>query len=255
MSSGTGFRVDRLRVSYGDQRVLDDTSGTFHAGRMSAIVGPNGAGKSTLVKAMLGLIPIDRGAVTLFGDPVRRHRHRIAYVPQRSGIDWSYPATVAEVTGMGRYPLGRLWRRTSARDRERVRDALRTVSLAGFEDRAIGALSGGQQQRVFLARAIAQEAAVVVLDEPFTAIDAVTESLLWRVLGEMARAGKLVIVVHHDLDAVAERFDDVAILSGRLVACGSVESTLTERNIAIAYRRLPRAAESGALPRAVEARL
>ena len=166
MNSGTGFRVDRLRVSYGGQRVLDDTSGTFHAGRMSAIVGPNGAGKSTLVKAMLGLIPIDRGTVTLFGDPVRRHCHRIAYVPQRSDIDWSYPATVAEVTGMGRYPLGRLWRRTSARDREQVRDALRTVSLAGFEDRAIGALSGGQQQRVFLARAIAQEAAVVVLDIP-----------------------------------------------------------------------------------------
>ena len=255
MSSGTGFRVDRLRVSYGGQRVLDDTSGTFHAGRMCAIVGPNGAGKSTLVKAMLGLIPIDRGIVTLFGDSVRRHRHRIAYVPQRSDIDWSYPATVAEVTGMGRYPLGRLWRRTSARDRERVRDALQTVSLAGFEDRAIGALSGGQQQRVFLARAIAQEAAVVVLDEPFTAIDAVTESLLWRVLGEMARAGKLVIVVHHDLDAVAERFDDVAILSGRLVACGSVESTLTERNIAIAYRRPPGGGESGTLPRAVEARL
>ena len=157
---------------------------------MSAIVGPNGAGKSTLVKAMLGLIPIDRGTVTLFGDPVRRHRHRIAYVPQRSDIDWSYPATVAEVTGMGRYPLGRLWRRTNARDRERVRNALRTVSLAGFEDRAIGALSGGQQQRVFLARAIAQEAAVVVLDEPFTAIDAVTESLLWRVLEEMARGGE-----------------------------------------------------------------
>ena len=250
MSSGTGFRVDRLRVSYGGRRVLDDTSGTFHAGHMSAIVGPNGAGKSTLVKAMLGLIPIDRGAVTLFGDPVRRNRHRIAYVPQRSDIDWSYPATVAEVTGMGRYPLGRLWRRTNARDRNRVREALQTVSLAGLEDRAIGALSGGQQQRVFLARAIAQEAAVVVLDEPFTAIDAVTESLLWRVLGEMARAGKLVIVVHHDLDAVAERFDDVAILSGRLVACGSVASTLTERNIALAYRRHPRAAESAALPRA-----
>ena len=179
MSSGTGFRVDRLRVSYGGQRVLDDTSGTFHAGRMSAIVGPNGAGKSTLVKAMLGLIPIDRGAVTLFGDPVRRHRHRIAYVPQRSDIDWSYPATVAEVTGMGRYPLGRLWRRTSARDRERVRDALQTVSLAGFEDRAIGALSGGQQQRVFLARARARRRqqrasldedvlrAVVILDWEF----------------------------------------------------------------------------------------
>ena len=259
MSPGTGFRVDRLRVSRGGQRVLDDTSGCFRAGRMSAIVGPNGAGKSTLVKAMLGLIPIDRGAVTLFGDPVRRHRHRIAYVPQRSDIDWSYPATVAEVTGMGRYPLGRLWRRTNARDRERVGSALRTVSLGGFEDRAIGALSGGQQQRVFLARAIAQEAAVVVLDEPFAAVDAVTESLLWRVLGEMARAGKLVLVVHHDLDAVAERFDDVAILSGRLVACGSVKSTLTERNIAIAYRRSPAGAcaefGSGAPPHAVEASL
>ena len=250
MNAATGFRVDRLRVSYGGRRVLDDTSGSFHAGRMSAIVGPNGAGKSTLVKAMLGLIPIDRGTVTLFGDPVRRHRHRIAYVPQRSDIDWSYPATVAEVTGMGRYPLGSLWRRTNARDRERVRDALKTVSLAGFEDRAIGALSGGQQQRVFLARAVAQEAAVVVLDEPFTAIDAVTESLLWRVLGEIARAGKLVVVVHHGLEAVAERFDDVAILSGRLIACGSVASTLTERNIAIAYRRPPRGGKSEALPRA-----
>ena len=250
MSPATGLRVDRVRVSYGDQRVLDDTSGSFHPGRMSAIVGPNGAGKSTLVKAMLGLIPIDRGTVTLFGDPVHRHRNRIAYVPQRSDIDWSYPATVAEVTGMGRYPLGRLWRRTDARDRERIREALRTVSLAGFEDRAIGTLSGGQQQRVFLARAIAQEAAVVVLDEPFTAIDTVTEALLWRVLGEMARAGKLVIVVHHDLEAVAERFDDVAILAGRLIAYGSVESTLTERNIAIAYRRPPRGGKAEARQRA-----
>jgi len=248
-----GLRIDRLRVSYGERRVLDDTSGTFHAGRMSAIVGPNGAGKSTLVKAMLGLTPIDRGTVTLFGAPARRHRHRIAYVPQRSGIDWSYPATVAQVTAMGRYPLGRLWRRTSARDRERVREALHCVSLAGFEDRAIGALSGGQQQRVFLARAIAQEADVVVLDEPFTAIDAVTEALLWRLLGGMARAGKLVIVVHHDLSAVRQRFDDVAILAGRMVACGSVESVFTERNIATAYRRPRPESEAGASRRAIRA--
>lgn len=245
-----GFRIDRLRVSYGGRRVLDDTSGCFRAGRLSAIVGPNGAGKSTLVKAMLGLIPIDRGIVSLFGHPVRRHRNRIAYVSQRSDIDWSYPATVAEVVGMGRYPLGRLWRRTNFRDRERVADALRSVSLCGYEDRAIGALSGGQQQRVFLARAIAQEAAVVVLDEPFAAVDAVTESLLWRVLEEMAQADKLVIVVHHDLAAVRQRFDDVAILSGRMIACGSVESAFTERNIAIAYRRTPREAGEGALRRA-----
>ena len=246
--TGGGFRVERLRVSYTGQRILDDTSAEFRAGRMSAIVGPNGAGKSTFVKAMLGLIPIDRGTVTLFGDPVRRHRHRIAYIPQRTGIDWSYPATVAEVIGMGRYPLGRLWRRTNARDRERVREALHSVSLVGLEDRAIGALSGGQQQRVFLARAIAQEAAVVVLDEPFTAIDAVTESLLWQILGEMARAGKLVIVVHHDLAAVAERFDDVAILSGRLIACGSVATVLTERNIAVAFRRPRHEAEAAGGP-------
>ena len=255
MRHDEGFRIERLRVSYGGQRVLDDTSGCFRAGRMSAIVGPNGAGKSTLVKAMLGLVPIDRGVVALFGDPVRRHRHRIAYVPQRSDIDLSYPATVAEVVGMGRYPLGRLWRWTNSRDRERVADALRNVSLLGFKDRAIGALSGGQQQRVFLARAIAQEAAVVVLDEPFAAIDAVTESLLWRVLEEMAQAGKLVIVVHHDLSAVHRRFDDVAILSGRMIACGSVESAFTERNIAIAYRRSPHEMEEGALPPVREARL
>lgn len=255
MRHDEGFRIDRLRVSYGGQRVLDDTSGCFRAGRMSAIVGPNGAGKSTLVKAMLGLIPIDRGVVALFGDPVCRHRHRIAYVPQRSDIDWSYPATVAEVVGMGRYPLGRLWRWTNSRDRERVGEALKSVSLVGFEDRAIGALSGGQQQRVFLARAIAQEASVVVLDEPFTAIDAVTESLLWRVLEEMARAGKLVAVVHHDLSVVRQRFDDVAILSGRMIACGSVESAFTERNIAIAYRRSPLETAEAALPRMREAAL
>ena len=250
MRDHEGFRIDRLRVSYGGQRVLDDASGCFRAGRMSAIVGPNGAGKSTLVKAMLGLIPLDRGALTLFGDPVPRHRRRIAYVPQRSDIDWSYPATVAEVVGMGRYPLGRLWRRTNSRDREQVADALGSVSLTGFEDRAIGALSGGQQQRVFIARAIAQEAAVVVLDEPFTAIDAVTESLLWRVLEEMARAGKVVIVVHHDLAAVREHFDDVAILSGRMIACGSVPNALTERNVAVAYRRSPQEVEKSASPRA-----
>ena len=132
---------------------------------------------------------------------------------------------------------------------------MRSVSLIGFEDRAIGALSGGQQQRVFLARAIAQEAAVVVLDEPFTAIDAVTESLLWRILEEMARAGKLVIVVHHDLSAVRQRFDDVAILSGRMIACGSVESAFTERNIAIAYRRSSLETSEAALPLVREAGL
>ena len=248
MSPGTGFRVDRLRVSYGGQRVLDDTSGTFHAGRMGAIVGPNGAGKSTLVKAMLGLIPIDRGAVTLFGDPVRRHRHRIAYVPQRSDIDWSYPATVAEVTGMGRYPLGRLWRRTSARDRERVRDALRTVSLAGFGDRAIGALSGGT--------------AAARVPRPRHRAGSGGGGAR-RALHRHRRGDRVPPVAGPGRDGTGresssssctttstrspERFDDVAILSGRLVACGSVESTLTERNIAIAYRRPRSGGESGAL--------
>ena len=233
------LEVDQLSAGYQHRLVLQDISFTCPAGVIVGVVGPNGAGKSTLFKAILGLVPPAAGSVRLFGESLHRQRRRVAYVPQREMVDWDFPATVKDVVMMGRVARIGWLRRPSRTDREQVDAALHEVRLAQLADRPIGQLSGGQQQRVFLARALAQGADVLLLDEPFTGVDAPTEAVIERVLGRLRESGKTILVVTHDLGA-ANRYDLVVLLRGRLVACGPPSDVLTPDRLRAVYgTRLP----------------
>jgi manganese/zinc/iron transport system ATP- binding protein len=234
-SSLPALEVADLTVAYGDKPVLWDVDLSVPAGVLCAVVGPNGAGKTTLIKAALGLVRPVAGGVRVFGKPLDRQRKMVAYVPQRSSVDWDFPASVRDVVLMGTY--GRLgWlRRPGAAERRDTDAALAKVNMLEFADRQIGQLSGGQQQRVFLARALVQDAAVYLMDEPFQGVDAVTERAIVGLLRELRSAGRTVIVVHHDLATVAEYFDWVALLNVRKVAAGPVAETFTPENLRAAY--------------------
>lgn len=229
------FEIRGLSATYGEKPVVFSVDFTVPAGRMVAIVGPNGAGKSTLLKAALGIVPRLSGEVSVFGAPIAAARRRIAYVPQRSSVDWDFPARVADVVAMGLYPrLGTLGRMTAA-DREAVSSAIARVSLTGFETRQIGQLSGGQQQRVFLARALAQQADLYILDEPFAGVDAATERAIVEVLRGLRSEGKTALAVHHDLATVRSYFDHVLLINVRRIAAGPVEKVFTRENLQATY--------------------
>nr|WP_242531058.1 metal ABC transporter ATP-binding protein [Roseococcus thiosulfatophilus] len=206
---------------------------------LTAILGPNGAGKSTLLKAALGLIPAAEGQVRFFGLPLEQARPRLAYLPQRASVDWDFPASALDVVAMARLPRTRWFGRLPRAEREAARAALAAVGMADFADRQIGRLSGGQQQRVFLARALAQEADLFLMDEPLAAVDVVTEQTILAVLHGLVRAGKSVLMVHHDLSLVQAHFDQVLILAGRVVGAGPVAEAFTEPAIARAFGGLP----------------
>ncbi|MFM9105961.1 MAG: metal ABC transporter ATP-binding protein [Chloroflexota bacterium] len=241
MRSGNGradaaaMRVEDLTVAYRGEPVLWRVSAEVRAGALTAIVGPNGAGKSTLIKAALGIVPAAAGEVRFFGEPLARARRRIAYVPQRTSVDWDFPASAFDVVLMGRY--GRLgWlRRPGREDRAVARACLERVGMAELGDRQIGELSGGQQQRVFLARALAQEADLFLMDEPFTGVDAATESAIAAVLRELGAAGRSVAAVHHDLATVETRFDDVILLNRTVIASGPAATTFSVENLRRTY--------------------
>jgi manganese/zinc/iron transport system ATP- binding protein len=224
-----------LTVSYGEKPALFSVDATFPAGAMSAIIGPNGAGKSTLLKASLGLIARVSGQVTVFGQPMEAARDRIAYVPQRASVDWDFPTTVLDVVLMGRYRKLGLFGRVSRAERALATGALARVGMEGFADRQIGQLSGGQQQRVFLARALAQEADLYLLDEPFAGVDAATERAIIDLLKKLKAQGKSVIAVHHDLSTVAAYFDHVFLVNVRAMAEGPVAATFTPAALAETY--------------------
>tara|TARA_A100001037_G_scaffold134239_1_gene121761 strand:+ start:1428 stop:2111 length:684 start_codon:yes stop_codon:yes gene_type:complete len=200
-----------------------------------AIIGPNGAGKSTLIKAVLGLVPRLAGDVSVYGASLRRARRKIAYVPQRTSVDWDFPASAEDVVTMGLYGTIGWCRPVRRRHRETARACLERVGMADFADRQIGQLSGGQQQRVFLARALAQDAELYLMDEPFAGVDAATEHAIVDVMAEIRDVGSTVICVHHDLQTVAAYFDHALILNVRLVAAGLIEQVLTEENLQSAY--------------------
>ncbi len=231
--------VSGVTSSYGGTVALRDVSLAVQAGEIVGVAGPNGAGKSTLVQAILGLQPLDAGSVALDGRPVGAARARLAYLPQRASIDWDFPALVHEVVRMGRYPHRGALRRHRSEDRRAVAHALERVGLDGLAGRRIGELSGGQQQRVFLARALAQEADVILLDEPFAGVDALTEQLLVARLRELAAGGVAVLLVHHDLATVAGLVDRLLLLSRRPVAWGTPSEVLTPDLVAAAYGGLP----------------
>lgn len=227
--------VHDVTVAYHRKPVLWDVDVAFPARRLIAIVGPNGAGKSTLLKAILGLVPLASGEITIFGKPLSQARSLIGYVPQRETVDWDFPVDALDVVLMGRYgKLGWL-RRPGKADREIALSCLHKVGMADYAARQISQLSGGQQQRVFLARALAQEAMLYFMDEPFAGVDAATEKAIVEVLRELREAGKTVVAVHHDLQTVPEYFDHVVLLNMRLVAAGPVATTFTKANLQQTY--------------------
>ncbi len=227
--------VRRMTVSYGDRAVLWDVDAAFPCGTMSAVIGPNGAGKSTLLKAALGIIPRDSGHVAIHGRPLEAARSEFAFVPQASGVDWDFPTSVREVVEMGRYRQAGWFRRLRRVDREVVARSLDHVGMTPYADRPIGRLSGGQRQRVFLARALAQEASLLIMDEPFAGVDARTEDAILTLLTELRDAGSTIVIVHHDLRTVRERFDNALVLNVRAIAAGPVDEVLTDEVLARAY--------------------
>ncbi|WP_224814701.1 metal ABC transporter ATP-binding protein [Hasllibacter sp. MH4015] len=227
--------VRGLTVTYGEKPALFSLDAAFPAGQMSAIVGPNGAGKSTFLKAALGLIPRVSGEVSVFGRDIDRARDRVAYVPQRASVDWDFPTTALDVVLMGLYGQLGLWKRISGGHRATALACLDRVGMADFAERQIGQLSGGQQQRVFLARALAQNADLFLLDEPFAGVDAATERAIIDVLKSLKADGRSIVAVHHDLGTVKEYFDHVLLVNLRRIAEGPVATTFTAATLTEAY--------------------
>ncbi len=227
--------VSGLTVSYGSKPALLSVDFVTPPKAMVAIVGPNGAGKSTLIKAALGILPRISGEVTVFGVPPEKARQRIAYMPQRASVDWDFPATVLDVVLMGLYQEIGLFRFAGRQHRQKALHCLERVGMAAFAGRQIGQLSGGQQQRVFLARALAQDTDLYVMDEPFAGVDAATERAIVGVLKDLNAAGRTIVCVHHDLSTVPDYFDHVLLLNVRKIAFGPVATTFTPENLQAAY--------------------
>jgi manganese/zinc/iron transport system ATP- binding protein len=229
------LEVHDLTVSYDKKPVLWGVDFSVPKGQIIGILGPNGSGKSTLLKSIMGLIPVSSGYVKLFDKNIREVRRRVSYVPQRESVDWDFPASVFDVVLMGRYGHLGLFKRPKKADKEIAMDALQKVGMEKFADRQISQLSGGQQQRVFLARALAQDADLYFMDEPFAGVDASTESAIIELLRNMVKQGKTLVVVHHDLQSVAEYFDWLILLNLRLVASGPVKQTFNAENLTDTY--------------------
>ena len=229
------LEIEDLSVAYDGQPVLCDVTFQVPHGARVAVVGPNGAGKSTLFKAMVGLLPIHRGQILIHGRPLGGHQDCVAYVPQREEVDWGFPVTVADVVMMGRY--GRIgWlRRPRKADRAAVNRALQQMGIADLAGRPIGELSGGQQQRVFLARALAQEPHILLMDEPFTGVDMATQEAVLQLLERLQEEQVTVMVSTHDLNLAASRFDRVLLLNRRLIAYGAPAEVLKPQTVAEAF--------------------
>ncbi|ACL18100.1 manganese/zinc/iron transport system ATP- binding protein [Desulfitobacterium sp. LBE] len=239
--------VETLTVAYDAKPVLWDVNLKVPKGTLMAVVGPNGAGKTTLIKAMLGLLTPVTGAICFSGGKGDGHalKNRIGYVPQSGSVDWDFPATVQDVVLMGCYGKLGWFRRPRKADYELTAQMLKKVGMEQYASRQISQLSGGQQQRVFLARALAQEAEIYFMDEPFKGVDAQTEKAIVLLLKELKEQGKTVMVVHHDLQTVADYFDWVTLINLRVIASGPVEEVFHEENLKMAYR------STGALLRSV----
>jgi len=223
----SGLSLEGVDAGYGDGPVLRGVTLEVLAGSLVGVIGPNGSGKTTLLLAILGLAPVVTGTITLGGRPIAGQRDRLAYVPQREAVDWSFPISAEQVVAMGRYPRVGWLRIPGAADRRAVREALDRVALADLAERQIGALSGGQQQRVFLARALVQEASVLLLDEPMTGVDQTTEQLIVSLLRELRDAGTTILHATHDLESAADVSDLLCFVNGRVVAFGPPAETFT----------------------------
>lgn len=234
-SSEPAVDIHDLTVAYSERPVLWDIDVTVPRGVLAAVIGPNGAGKTTLIKAILGLVRPISGEIYVWGKPFSPHSGSVAYVPQRSSVDWDFPTTALDVVLMGTY--GRLgwFRRPGRRERQEALNALERVGMRELAHRQIGQLSGGQQQRIFLARALVQQAPLILLDEPFQGVDAVTEQTIVTLLRQLRDHGHTVLVVHHDLQTAAHYFDWVILLNVRLIASGPTASTFNLENLQRTY--------------------
>lgn len=229
------IHIQDLTVHYRTTLALQAINLRIKPGRLLGIIGPNGAGKSTLIKAMLGLIPATQGQVSYQGSPLYDHLDQVAYVPQRSAIDWTYPATVWDVVMMGRVKKTGWFRPFASTSKQLALSALERVGMLEYLKRPIGDLSGGQQQRVFLARSLATEAQIYCFDEPFVGVDQKTEAILFEVFAELARAGKIVLVVNHDLGESIQNFDELLLLNRQVIKHGPVAEVLQPQYMHNAY--------------------
>ncbi|MEL6580210.1 MAG: metal ABC transporter ATP-binding protein [Cyanobacteria bacterium J06621_12] len=231
------LQVSNLSVSYRQCQVVENVSFELQPGHVMGLFGPNGAGKSTLIQAILGLKPLANGIVQWVGKPVSKQLNRVAYVPQRSQIDWDYPVTVERAVMMGRVATTGWFRNHSCESKALVRNALKRVGMWQNRQRQIRELSGGQQQRVFLARAIAQEADLLLLDEPFNNVDRQTETIIFDIFAELKAQQKALLVISHDLGETLSNYDRLLLLNKKLIASGTREEVLTNENINQAYDR------------------
>ena len=227
--------VHDVTVAYHRKPVLWDIDFDAPPGKLTAIVGPNGAGKTTLIKASMGLIPLVAGRVEIFGKPIRAQRRLVGYVPQRGSVDWDFPVSALDVVCMGRYRAISWCRPVSRAHKQASMECLERVGMADFAHRQISQLSGGQQQRVFLARALAQDARLYFMDEPFAGVDAATEIAIVDVLRTLRDDNRTVICVHHDLQTISEYFDHILLLNMRIVAQGPVSEVFTHENLQKTY--------------------
>ncbi|MDX5348157.1 MAG: metal ABC transporter ATP-binding protein [Hymenobacteraceae bacterium] len=229
------LEIHDLTVSYERKPVLWGIDLTLPQGSLIGVIGPNGAGKSTLIKAAMGLVPASSGYIRMFDQELKQVRQRVSYVPQRESVDWDFPASVFDVVLMGRYGKLGLFSRPRQADKDAAMEALEKVGMQNFANRQISQLSGGQQQRVFLARALAQNADLYLMDEPFAGVDIATETAIIALLREMRDQGKTVVVVHHDLQSAVEYFDWVVLLNLRLVDSGPTQQVLTQELLEETY--------------------
>ncbi len=229
------IEVHDLTVSYDQSPVLWNVDLSLPSGKLIGILGPNGAGKSTLIKAIMGLVKPTSGYVKIFDKTLQDVRSRISYVPQRESVDWNFPASVLDVVMMGTYGKLGLFKRPGKKEKEIALGCLDQVGMMSFVNRQISELSGGQQQRVFIARALAQEADLYLMDEPFAGVDMATETAIFQLLKDMTSKGKTIVVVHHDIHSAMNYFDWIIMLNLHLVGSGPTELVMTEELLRKTY--------------------
>jgi len=229
------LEFENVTVAYNGRAALSDVTFQVPHGARVAVVGPNGAGKSTLFKTMVGLLPLRAGRVLIHCQPLGHHADCVAYVPQREEVDWRFPVTVADVVMMGRYGRRRWLKRVDAHDHEIVARSLEQMGITPLARRPISELSGGQQQRVFLARALAQEPHILLMDEPFTGVDAATQDATLALLDQLQTREVTIMISTHDLNLAAARFELVVLLNRRLLAYGPAKEIFTPQVLAEAF--------------------
>lgn len=229
------IEVHDLTVAYDSKPVLWDIEWEIPVGKLVAVVGPNGAGKTTLIKSILGLIKPISGTIDFPNLQTNKITKNIAYVPQSGSVDWDFPATALDIVMMGRYGHLGWFKRPGKKERDMAMETLKTVGMQDYVRRQISQLSGGQQQRVFLARALIQQSEIYFMDEPFKGVDAQTEKSIIKLLKELKKQGKTVIVVHHDLQTVTDYFDWVTLINLRMIASGETHEVFNEDNLELTY--------------------